>query len=81
MGKSLKEFLEEIPSGWKGHEDFVIWLVKYTKPEIIVDRLVAESNPSVLIEPKWSLNKQAAISEIIKHFKSRKSYQGKLYNH
>jgi len=44
MGKNIQEinkvldFLrDEIPSTWKGHADFAVWLVKKLNPEIIVD--------------------------------------------
>ncbi len=53
--------------------------LEYTNTDVIIERIVAESNPLSLIEPKWSLNKQAAISEVIEEFKRRNSYQGKLY--
>jgi radical SAM protein (TIGR01212 family) len=53
--------------------------LEYTNPGVIVDRLVAESNPSVLIEPKWSLNKQKALAAIWEQFEKRNSFQGKLF--
>jgi len=31
------DFLEDLPSTWKGHEDFAIWLVQKMKPSVIVD--------------------------------------------
>lgn len=53
--------------------------LEYTDPRVIVDRLVAESNPAVLIEPKWSLNKQKALAAIWEQFEGRNSFQGKLF--
>lgn len=48
-------------------------------PDIVVQRLIAESNPLYLIEPRWSLDKQAALNAVKEQFMKRDSYQGKLF--
>lgn len=35
--KSAIAFMGSIESSWKGHEDFVFWLVEYIKPKTVVD--------------------------------------------
>jgi len=56
MGKSIQEiidFLESLPSTWKGHKDFAIWLVKKMKPSVIVDLGVAYGfSTFILASPK-----------------------------
>lgn len=31
------QFIQSIPSTWKGHELFAIWIVKTLKPKVVVD--------------------------------------------
>jgi radical SAM protein (TIGR01212 family) len=52
--------------------------LEYSSPQVVVDRLVAETHPSILIEPKWSLHKHAALDAVTREFKRRNSFQGKL---
>jgi radical SAM protein (TIGR01212 family) len=56
----------------------VVDFLEHIPPQVVVDRLVAETHPSVLIEPKWSLNKPAAIAAVKQEFKRRNSFQGRL---
>jgi len=61
------------------YADLVVDFLEHISPEVVVDRLIAQSSAEWLIEPKWSLNKVNALNEIMKKFKKRNSYQGKLY--
>ena len=58
----------------------VVDFLERTDPEVTVDRLVAESDPSLLIEPRWSLKKQHVLQKINDCFRERRSFQGILYN-
>jgi len=58
----------------------VVDFLERTDPEVAVDRLVAESDPSLLIGPKWSLQKQHVIRKINECFRERRSFQGILYD-
>jgi len=58
----------------------VVDFLERTDPEVTVDRLVAESDPSLLIEPRWSLQKQHVLQKINDCFRERRSFQGILYN-
>ncbi|MCK5094559.1 MAG: TIGR01212 family radical SAM protein [Spirochaetes bacterium] len=60
---------------------FAVDFLEHLNPDIVVERLVAESNPVYLIEPRWSLNKQAALNAITGQFMKRDSYQGKLFKY
>jgi len=57
----------------------VVDFLEHTNPQVVVDRLVAETKPALLIEPKWSLNKQAALQAIIREFRKRNSFQGRFF--
>ena len=48
-------------------------------PDVVVQRLIAETDREFLIAPEWVLNKSRAIEYINNTFKERKSYQGILY--
>lgn len=67
------------PLGLEEYAELVVDFLELTGPDIIVDRLVAESNPLCLIEPRWSLNKNLALRIIAKQFETRESFQGKNY--
>ena len=62
------------------YANLAVDFLERTDPNIVIQRLIAESNREYLIEPKWSLNKTAAINYINKLFLQRKTYQGRLFN-
>jgi radical SAM protein (TIGR01212 family) len=62
------------------YAELAVDFLERTDPEVTIDRLVAESDPAVLIEPRWSLEKQHAIGRINECFRTRGSCQGILYN-
>ncbi|MBN2323646.1 MAG: TIGR01212 family radical SAM protein [Spirochaetes bacterium] len=59
------------------YAELVVDFLERTRPEVCIDRLVAESDPALLIAPRWPLNKQRAIRAINECFSRRDSYQGK----
>ncbi|KKM15806.1 hypothetical protein LCGC14_1692320 [marine sediment metagenome] len=48
-------------------------------PDVVVQRLVAQTSSRWLLGPEWSLNKPMAVNAIIEEFKRRNSFQGKLF--
>jgi len=61
------------------YADCVVDFLERTDPEVVIARLVADSDPDFLIEPKWSLDKPTALGKIVNRFKERESYQGRLF--
>ena len=57
----------------------VVDFLERTDPEVAVARLTTDTTPELLIEPKWSLDKNAALTRIREIFARRESYQGRLY--
>jgi radical SAM protein (TIGR01212 family) len=57
----------------------VVDFIERTKPDVAIARLNADTAPDQLIEPKWSLDKNAVRARIIDVFARRDSYQGRLY--
>jgi radical SAM protein (TIGR01212 family) len=57
----------------------VVDFLERTDPEIAVARLTTDTTPELLIEPKWSLDKNTALTRIRDVFARRESYQGRLY--
>jgi radical SAM protein (TIGR01212 family) len=72
---------ELVPLALEEYAGLAVDFLEYTRPEVIVDRLVAESDPETLIEPRWSLDKRRALDAVKRAFEMRKSYQGKLVSH
>ena len=56
----------------------VVDFLERTKPEVAIARLNADTAPDHLIEPKWSLDKNAVRTRIRDVFARRNSYQGRL---
>ncbi len=63
-------------------ETYVEWVVAFLErlsPNIIVQRLTGDPDPSALLAPGWSLNKQQTLSLIKKTLEVRETWQGKLF--
>ncbi len=61
------------------YSNLVVDFLEIISPEVVIQRLIAESPKDILIAPFWPLDKSRAIDFINETFKERKSYQGKLY--
>ena len=46
---------------------------------IIVQRLTGDPDPSALLAPGWTINKQQTLSLIQKTLEARETWQGKLF--
>ena len=63
-------------------ETYVDWVAAFIErlsPNIIVQRLTGDPDPSVLLSPGWSLNKQQTLSLINNTLEARETWQGKLF--
>jgi len=64
-------------------ETYVEWVVAFLErlsPNIIVQRLTGDPDPSSLLAPEWTLNKQQTLSLIQKTLEVRETWQGKLFS-
>lgn len=60
--------------------DFVVQFAEHLNPEIIIERFIGESPSGLLIAPKWGGLKNFEITaKIIKKFRTKETWQGKLY--
>jgi radical SAM protein (TIGR01212 family) len=78
-GTKMAEWYREgtvSPLSLEEYAELAVDFLERTRPEVCIDRLVAESDPALLIAPKWPLNKQRAIRAVNECFSRRKSYQG-----
>ena len=57
----------------------VVDFLERTRPEVVVARLNTDTSAQRLVEPKWSLDKQAVLARIGDEFSRRRSFQGRLY--
>lgn len=63
-------------------ETYVAWVVAFLErlsPSIVVQRLTGDPDPSALLGPKWTLNKQRTLSLIQETLEAKETWQGKLY--
>ena len=78
-GTKMAEWYHEgsvSPLSLEEYAEQVVDFLERTGPEVCIDRLVAESDPALLIEPKWAMKKTPAIRAINDCFSRRGSYQG-----
>lgn len=68
------------PLDMEEYAHLVVDFLERIRPDTVIDRLVAESDPTSLIEPRWSLKKHEVIRCIEKEFARRNSFQGKLFS-
>jgi len=63
-------------------ETYTAWVVAFLEhlsPSIVVQRLTGDPDPSALLAPEWTLNKQQTLSLIQKKMEAKETWQGKLY--
>jgi radical SAM protein (TIGR01212 family) len=63
-------------------EEYVTMLVDFVEvlpPEMVMQRLTAESQNNLLIEPVWCINKLRVLNAINSEFQKRGTYQGAKY--
>ncbi len=58
--------------------EWVVGFLEHLGPEVIIQRLTGDPNPSTLVAPAWALQKQDTLSLIRKALKDRNTCQGKL---
>jgi radical SAM protein (TIGR01212 family) len=68
-----------VPLTLEEYARLAVDFLEHTDPDVVVQRLVAETDKQWLLEPRWSLNKQKAVNAIVDEFKRRNSYQGKRF--
>ncbi|MFW6138719.1 MAG: TIGR01212 family radical SAM protein [Spirochaetota bacterium] len=61
------------------YAELVVDFLERIPPSVVVHRLAAEAGSTCLAAPRWSMNKNKVVQEIVNRFKQRKTYQGKLY--
>ncbi len=63
-------------------EIYVTWVVAFLErlsPSVIIQRLTGDPDPSALLAPSWTLNKQRTLGLIRETLKAKDTWQGKLY--
>jgi hypothetical protein len=63
-------------------ETYVEWVAAFLErlsPNMIVQRLTGDPDPSALLVPEWSLDKQQTLYLIKKKLEARETWQGKLF--
>jgi radical SAM superfamily enzyme len=66
------------PLGLREYASLTVDFLERLPPETVVERLVTDSDPRLLLAPRWSLNKRQVLEEIRGEFTRRGSRQGKL---
>ncbi|MBA4688954.1 MAG: TIGR01212 family radical SAM protein [Candidatus Galacturonibacter soehngenii] len=60
------------------YTDIVIQILERMPDDIVIHRITGDGPKSLLIEPKWSLNKKLVLNHIQRQFKQKDTWQGKL---
>jgi uncharacterized protein len=60
------------------YTDIVIQIIERIPDHIVIHRITGDGPRSLLLEPKWSLNKKQVLNTIHKQFKLRDTWQGRL---
>lgn len=64
-------------------DDYIDLCVDFTErlnPDFIIERFVSQSPKSLLIAPDWGLKNFEFTAKVLKRFKERDTYQGRLYS-
>ena len=80
-GTPLARLFQEGGCTVLGQETYAEWVTAFLErlsPNIIVQRLTGDPDPSCLLVPGWSLNKQQTLSLINNALAARETWQGKL---
>jgi hypothetical protein len=67
------------PLGLREYASLAVDFLERLPPETVIERLVTDSDPRLLVAPRWSLNKREVLEEIRGEFARRGSRQGKLF--
>ncbi len=59
--------------------EWVAAFLERLPPDVVVQRLTGDPDPSALVAPMWTLKKQQTFSLIQKTLEAKDAWQGKLY--
>lgn len=63
-----------------GQEDYVDWVIRfleYLPPEMVIQRLTGDPDPTSLLAPDWALRKQQTLTLIARNLDYRRTFQGR----
>ncbi|MBR1443096.1 MAG: TIGR01212 family radical SAM protein [Firmicutes bacterium] len=63
----------------KEYVDIIVKCIEHLPPHIVIHRITGDGSRSLLIEPKWSLDKKRVLNDINKTFVEKNTYQGACY--
>ena len=81
-GTPLARLFQEGGFSVLDQETYVEWITAFLErlsPNIIVQRLTGDPDPSALLVPGWSLNKQQTLALINNRLEARETWQGRLF--
>lgn len=58
--------------------DIIVSIIESLPPDMVIHRLTGDGKRDLLIEPLWSLDKRNVLNTILKTFRERETYQGKM---
>jgi radical SAM protein (TIGR01212 family) len=57
----------------------VVDFLERTPPRVVIQRLVSDPDPGLLVAPRWNLGKPQVLDRIVREFERRGTRQGSLY--
>lgn len=83
-GTQLETLFDKSPFHLLSESEYIEWIceaIEHLNPETVIHRLTGDGERSMLVAPRWVLNKRSVINGINKSLVARNSVQGQFYNH
>ena len=83
-GTELETFYLQSPFHVLSESEYIEWVcdaLEYLNPDTVVHRLTGDGERSMLLAPRWVLNKRSVINGINKSLAARNSVQGLRFEH
>lgn len=80
-GTDLADYFQNHPFpvfSMEEYIDLVIDCAELLPPELVIHRLTGDGPKSLLVAPLWSGNKRLVLNTLLKRFKERETWQGRL---
>ncbi len=65
---------------YEEYVEFVVTFLQYLRPDIMIQRLVGETNPRHLIAPRWDVRANIVQQDIENEMQKQDAWQGKQYD-
>lgn len=82
-GTDLADYYTQSPFSVMTMEEYIdvlIGCIERLSPDIVIHRITGDGPRELLIAPLWSLNKRTVLNSIHAAFRTRASWQGRIFS-